>query len=62
MLKRAQDEGLTPDALIYLTDGYGTFPNDEPPWPVLWIVTADGLPDESFPFGTVLRLPRGLAR
>ena len=41
---------------VYMTDGYGPFPEDAPPWPVLWAVTAGGLEDSLFPFGHVLRL------
>ena len=57
VIERGKEHGMIPDALIYLTDGYGSFPTEEPPWPVLWVVTGDGLPEESFPFGSVLRLP-----
>lgn len=41
---------------VYMTDGYGPFPEEAPSWPVLWAVTAGGQVDELFPFGTVLRL------
>ena len=41
---------------VYMTDGYGPFPEQAPSWPVLWAVTAGGQIDELFPFGTVLRL------
>ena len=41
---------------VYMTDGYGPFPEQAPSWPVLWAVTAGGQVDELFPFGTVLRL------
>ncbi len=41
---------------VYLTDGYGSFPDEAPSWPVLWAVTVGGLTDDQFPFGTVLRL------
>lgn len=41
---------------IYLTDGYGTFPDETPSLPVLWVVTPGGLDDEKFPFGEVARL------
>jgi len=44
----------TPDALFFLSDGFGIFPPQEPPIPVLWIVPAHG--HEEFPFGDVLRL------
>ena len=42
--------------LVYLTDGYGTFPKERPAEPVLWVVTAGGLASEQFPFGEVARL------
>jgi predicted metal-dependent peptidase len=45
-----------PDVLIYLTDGYGDFPDMPPRMPTLWVVPPGGLEDEGFPFGEVLRL------
>lgn len=48
-----------PDAasvLVYLTDGFGTFPTEHPAAPTLWVVTPGGLADEQFPFGEVARL------
>lgn len=42
--------------LIYLTDGYGSFPESVPEHPVLWVVPPGGLPTEEFPFGEVARL------
>ena len=47
------EEGLTPDALIYLTDGWGTFPKDEPGYPVLW----GSITDAHYPWGEVVRIP-----
>jgi len=47
---------LENSVLIYLTDGYGTFPETEPDQPVLWVVTAGGLASHNFPFGSVARL------
>jgi predicted metal-dependent peptidase len=44
----------SPDALIYMSDGYGDFPRDAPLFPCLWIVPAHGY--TSFPFGEVIRL------
>lgn len=41
---------------IYLTDGYGVFPEVVPSLPVIWVVPAGGLPESSFPFGDVVRL------
>ncbi len=42
--------------LIYLTDGYGSFPSFTPEQTVLWVVTPGGLPTSDFPFGEVARL------
>lgn len=44
-----------PSVAVYLTDGYGSFP-DEVDLPVLWAVTPGGLANEEFPFGEVVRL------
>lgn len=41
---------------VYLTDGYGTFPDQPPPLPVLWVVTPGGLDLRQFPFGEAVRL------
>ncbi len=41
-----------PVALIYLTDGYGRFPDSEPEYPVLWASTAR----DDFPFGPVVTI------
>lgn len=41
-----------PAALIYLTDGYGPFPETPPPYPVLWVMTTD----EVAPFGETVRI------
>jgi predicted metal-dependent peptidase len=43
-----------PDALIYCTDGYGTFPSTAPAYPVVWVVTGTGA--RAFPFGLPIRL------
>ena len=48
-----------PDVLIYLTDGYGDFPEAAPRMPTLWVVPPGGLEDDGFPFGDVLRLEEG---
>ena len=44
--------GQRPDALFYFTDGYGTFPERSPPYPVIWIMPKGGA--EKVPFGDVL--------
>ncbi|BAY65854.1 hypothetical protein NIES22_59610 [Calothrix brevissima NIES-22] len=41
---------------VYLTDGYGTFPEQMPNFPVLWVVTPGGLDLNQFPFGEAVRL------
>jgi predicted metal-dependent peptidase len=42
--------------VIYLTDGYGVFPETAPPFDVLWVVTPGGLDLDEFPFGELVRL------
>ena len=46
---------LSETVCVYLTDGYGTFP-EKFEAPVLWVVTPGGLQSKSFPFGDVVRL------
>jgi predicted metal-dependent peptidase len=41
--------------LVYLTDGYGDFP-DDCRFPVLWVTIPGSLEPESFPFGEVIQL------
>ena len=45
-------QGITPDALVYLTDLMGDFPQHEPEYPVLWAATSKG----TAPFGETIRL------
>ena len=47
-------EFSTIDALIYLTDGFGDFPERSPAYPVLWIMTKHSIPE--VPFGEVIRM------
>ena len=49
-------DGHTQGVCVYLTDGYGTFPDILPELPVLWVVTPGGLALEQFPFGEAVRL------
>jgi predicted metal-dependent peptidase len=42
--------------VIYITDGYGTFPQTAPDLEVLWVVTSGGKLAKDFPFGTVVRM------
>jgi len=41
---------------IYLTDGYGSFPDASPGCPVLWAVTPGGRDLGAFPFGEAVRI------
>ena len=49
-------DGQTQGVCVYLTDGYGTFPDKPPELPVLWVVTPGGLDLQQFPFGEAVRL------
>lgn len=50
--ERNIEEQITPVCMIYLTDGYGTFPDTEPDYPVLWVMTSDVVA----PFGETVRI------
>ncbi len=52
----ASRDWYTSGVCVYLTDGYGTFPEKPPALPVLWVVTPGGLDLEQFPFGEAVRL------
>lgn len=54
-LKRDRDADVT-DLVVYLTDGYGSFPANPTEHTVMWVVTSGGLASTDFPFGRVLRL------
>lgn len=41
---------------VYLTDGYGTFPENLFTLPVLWVLTPGGIGVEEVPFGEAVRL------
>lgn len=42
------------DALVYLTDGMGTFPDKAPSYPVIW---GNIYPSSKYPFGDVVDIP-----
>ena len=50
-LKEAESLPIT--TLVYLTDGYGTYPDKQPFYPVIWVSTTD----YKYPWGQVIRLP-----
>ncbi|MGB5594719.1 MAG: hypothetical protein WBM62_11890, partial [Crocosphaera sp.] len=41
---------------VYLTDGYGTFPDIIPELPTLWVITPGGLELNQIPFGEAVKL------
>lgn len=50
-----------PDCLIFFTDGYGTFPESEPSYPVIWVISSR---NKNIPWGTriqfaAVRTPKG---
>lgn len=53
VFKWIEQEGEVPDALVYLTDGYGSFPSRAPEYPVLW---GDTCKQVKYPFGEVVDL------
>jgi predicted metal-dependent peptidase len=51
------ESGLRPDAVVYLTDGYGTFPPEAPAYPVIWgSITPEG--GVNYPWGDVVLVPK----
>jgi predicted metal-dependent peptidase len=49
------EEDELPQLAIYLTDGFGTFP-EEPPYPVLWVINEGGLLKFPVTWGKAIRL------
>lgn len=47
-----EERAIEPTFAIYLTDGYGPFPKEEPKYPVLWVMTTDVQP----PWGECVRI------
>jgi predicted metal-dependent peptidase len=54
LFEAVEDLPEPPCCVIYLTDLYGPFPTEEPPYPVLWAATSDKIA----PFGETVRLER----
>lgn len=52
-----EEQCIDPACLIYLTDMYGTFPEEAPAYPVIWASTTKNVPDRYTPeFGDVIYL------
>ena len=49
-----QKKKINKSISIYLTDGYGDFPEDKPQQDVLWVISPGGLAAVNFPFGKVI--------
>ena len=57
LFKDVEERRLSPAILVYFTDGWGTFPDRAPSYPVLWVVVEG--PDTigvEFPFGRVIMI------
>lgn len=52
--KHIEDGNPVPDALIYMTDGFGPSPEKSPVYPCLWVVPQNGA--TNFAFGNVLKV------
>lgn len=52
---KIKELGLEPDALVYLTDGDGSFPKQAPAYPVLWGDISNN--PKKYPFGDVVNVP-----
>lgn len=55
VFKHVKEMGVKPDALVYLTDGMGEFPREEPGYPVLW---GSIYPASKYPWGEVIDMPK----
>ena len=53
MIEKGQIENMS--FLVYITDGYGTFPSDPPEYPVIWLYSKNADRNDP-PFGTVIRV------
>jgi predicted metal-dependent peptidase len=58
VFKWIEEQGGTPDALVYLTDGIGSFPSHCPNYPVIW---GNIYKDSKYPFGDVVDVPKQAA-
>ncbi|GHO47265.1 DUF2201 family putative metallopeptidase [Ktedonospora formicarum] len=51
-----EHDAVQPRVCVYCTDGYGTFPTEAPPLPVLWVLSPGSLDMRAIPFGEAVRL------
>jgi predicted metal-dependent peptidase len=50
---RLEEDNVRPDCLIYLTDMFGSFPNEAPRYPTIWCSTSKGV---GAPFGDLVEI------
>jgi predicted metal-dependent peptidase len=55
VFEKIKEMGEMPELLVFLTDGYGRFPEKEPAYPVIWVLTKNGNPA---PWGRNIYLPQ----
>ncbi|RMH22181.1 MAG: hypothetical protein D6698_01540 [Gammaproteobacteria bacterium] len=48
-----ENHDLNPDILVFFTDGYGNYPEEAPPYDVIWVIFGEYHP----PFGDVIKIP-----
>lgn len=51
MFDWVEENGETPDVMIVITDGYTPYPDSEPGYPVIWVMTTEVNP----PWGRIIR-------
>lgn len=51
VFQRLEKDGDTPEIAVYLTDTYGSFPPEPPPYPVIWVCTCPEERARRVPFG-----------
>jgi predicted metal-dependent peptidase len=52
-----EEENIVPDAVVYLTDMWGDFPDEEPPYETIWGSITPAGQFEDPPFGKVIFIP-----
>ena len=51
-----RDKRIQPECMIFLTDGWGRFPDCKPNYPVIWCLTPNHASADDFPFGEFVEL------
>ena len=57
VFKQIEEEDIRISTLVYLTDGYGDYPEYEPDYRVIWVLNSD----KQVPWGEEIRLKQGVA-